>query len=187
MHRKTTFGVLVSKSIGIIVFLAIVIALNQLSMRINSPLLADITGFVNENTVYILVMSIIFLIAAVFESMIFPISLVAPVISAIGSILVISFVGRSIAFSDSMTGGNIYGMFRILGYILYPLVFILVLISGYFAVFIRLLTPRHAHAPKQPETIEARRVKEWNDVGKEFGEAFSDFFDVLKRSIFGRR
>jgi hypothetical protein len=164
--------------IWIISFLIVIVLANILTFYVQSDVYHSGISFLNENFWLMLLIGIIFFIADIFSSFTFPLDLPVPVIRAIGSVFIIAFVLRVIAWVDQITGNNIYDFFWFLSFIIVPVVFILVLVSGYYEILRRMFARGRANgiapAPTDP-TIGTPRpiatengVKSWEDVGTEF-------------------
>ena len=55
-------------------------------------------------------------------------------IKAIGSVFIIAFVLRVFEWVDTTTGNNIYHYFWLLSFVIVPIVFIIVLLAGYYEI-----------------------------------------------------
>ena len=120
--------------IGIIAFLIVVVLVNILTFYISNPIYQKGVSFINDNFWLLLLIAIILFVGAVFDAFSFPLNLPAPLIRAIGSVFCIAFLLRIFQWVDSVATTNIYPMFWLLSFLLVPLVFILVLASGYFGI-----------------------------------------------------
>lgn len=185
--------VFVTRMIGIIAFLIIVVLANILTYYVASPVFYSGVTLLNANFWLLLLIGIIFFISDIFTAFPFPLDLPAPVFRAIGSVFVIAFVLRVFEWVDRLTGSNIYQLFWFLSFVAVPVVFILVLITGYYEIIRRLFrsartngmasltpdptigTPRAA----QPDTS----VKSWEDVGFEFRMMIYDIIHRFREEI----
>ncbi|MCK4476848.1 MAG: hypothetical protein KAU16_08990, partial [Methanophagales archaeon] len=111
---------------------------NALTIFIMNPLFHQVVQFLNKNIVLLIVMFVIFLIGEVFNALIFPLNLPAPLFDAIGSVFLVAFIFRIFAFLDAFTKENIFQIFTRLSFLIYLLVFIIVLLGGYSWLFARL-------------------------------------------------
>ncbi len=134
-NKQHSLGwVFVSRMIGIICFLIIVVLANILTYYVNSPLYHSGVDFLNLNFWLLLLIGIIIFVADIFGAFPFPLNLPAPVIKAIGSVFIIAFVLRVFEWVDSATGNNIYHYFWLLSFVIVPIVFIIVLLAGYYEI-----------------------------------------------------
>ena len=183
MARKSVFSVILSKIFGFLFFLLMVYVANLLTQYIDSEIYTEILHFINRNFTFLVITSLILMLGEIFFAIYFPFNLPAPLFSSIGSIMIVTFIGKIFLLVDSFTGENIYLIFRILSYVVYPLVFLIVLIGGYISIFFRLFTPaERPHKPKD-RIIDVKPVKSWHDIGNEFRQLIYDFLNMLRKSI----
>jgi hypothetical protein len=185
MKNKSVGRVVLSKIFGFVFFLFMIFLLNFLASYIDNPVYLSMVSFINRNIVLLIVMSLIFMIAGIFDAIIFPFNLPAPIFNAIGAILIIIFMQRMFYLVDDITGEKVSVVFTILSYLLYPLVFLIVLIGGYISIFVRLFTPEHVRNPEhaKEKVINVKRVKTWEDVGNEFRQLLYDFLSMIRSSF----
>nr|WP_319376960.1 hypothetical protein [uncultured Methanoregula sp.] len=178
---------------GIICFLIVVVLANILKEFIRNPTLLSGIEFLNTNFWLLLVIGIIIFVADIFAAFPFPLNLPFPVIKAVGSVFIVAFVLRIFEWVDLITANNLYHYFWLLSFVIVPLVFILVLVTGYFEIMRNLWwTPRpegeaaivHDPAPSgEPGT--ASDVKSWEEIGDEFRLMLYDlvhrFRDEIRR------
>lgn len=135
LKNSVWWGVL-SKVIGIVVFLILVVIVNILTAYISNPLFSSVVGFLNANVLLIILISALLIIGEVFLALHFPFDLPGPLFNAVGSIFVVSFILNLVVFVIGLlTSENISAPFRLLSYFLYPLVFIIVVVLGYVRIF----------------------------------------------------
>jgi hypothetical protein len=182
MERKSVFGLIISKIIGLLIFILAVWLANFLIPYINSPMYSEIVNFVNRNLTFMIVMSVIFAIGEIFFALPFPVNLPAPLFSSLGAIFLVTFIGRLFQLIGIMTDVEIIEAFKVLSFIIYPLAFFGVLIGGYISIFAALFTGKSIHE-KKPKTISVKRARTWDDVGEEFKNALFDFFSMLRRAF----
>ena len=83
-YRNRSLGwVFVSRMIGIICFLIVVVLANILTYYVASPGLSFGCNFINENFWLLLLIAVILLVADLFGAFPFPLNLPAPIIRAI--------------------------------------------------------------------------------------------------------
>ncbi len=139
-NKQHSLGwVFVSRMIGIICFLIVVVLANILTFYVSNPLYHAGVDFLNLNFWLLILIGIIIFIADIFGALPFPMNLPAPIIKAIGSVFIIAFVLRVFEWVDSATGNNIYHYFWLLSFVIVPVVFIIVLLAGYYRDHLRSL------------------------------------------------
>jgi len=189
--------VFVTRMIGIISFLIIVVLANILTYYVASPVFYSGVYLLNANFWLLLCIGIILFIGDIFTAFPFPLDLPAPVIRAIGSVFIIAFVLRVFEWVDRLAGSNIYQFFYFLSFVVVPIVFLLVLLSGYYEIIRRLFRSGRANGmvPTTPDpTIGTPRaaqpdnsVKSWEDVGFEFRMMVYDIIHRFREEIQSNR
>ena len=138
-YRNKSLGwVFVSRMIGIICFLIFVVLANILTYYVANPIYHSGVNFINGNFWLLLLISVIMLVADTFGAFPFPLNLPAPIIRAFGSVFCIAFVLSIFQWVDQNFGTTLYQFFWVLAFLVVPLVFLIVLASGYFEIMRRL-------------------------------------------------
>jgi len=195
-QERSPGWVFVTRMIGIISFLIIVVLANILKFYVQNPVYHSGVDFLNVNFWLILVIGIIFFIADIFASFLFPLDLPAPIIRAIGSVFIIAFVLNVFEWVDRVTGNNIYHFFWLLSFIVVPVVFILVIATGYYEILRRLFRSGRPNgavsSPPDPMIGTPRPAplenggKSWEDVGSEFRLMVWDILHRFREEIHGK-
>jgi len=185
-HKSIAF-VLFTRIGGFIFFLLILFFLNFLVDYIENDLFQKAVELLNDNIMIIVIMSILFLISELFSCLLFPFDLPAPIFAAIGSLFLVTFGLKVAEFVDKVTELHFYEKLNNISFIIYGIVFILVLIGGYFEVFRKLLEPEE----KGPQVIVVQPVqqkpKTWKDIRAEFRQTISDFLGMIRDKINRKR
>lgn len=179
--KKSPYTVVVSRLIGLIFCLIALIVMRLIANHIHSPLLTAFTDFLFANLVLIIVLSVLFMIAEVFETFSYPYNLPFPAINAFASALLVLFLIRLLEFLDVYFTLGISSAIAILELILYPLVFIIVIVTGYLSIF----SPPSAATP-DAEMAPGGKHASWEEVGGEFRQMLYDFFSRLREEIKGK-
>ena len=167
---------------GILFFLILIGLLNIIAANIVSSVFQIIVNFVNQNIFIIILISVLILLANIFEGFIFPFNIFYPPFNAIGGILCVEFIFRILRLVSILVQENIYAIlvpFYFLAMILVP---IIVLIVGYVHVFARLGRRRRKPIQKEKIKIEESDL-EWRNVGDEFKSAAYNLATTLKESL----
>jgi len=191
-NKKNSLGwVFVSRMIGIICFLIVVVLANILAFYVSNSLYQAGVGFLNQNFWLLLLIGIIIFIADIFGALPFPMNLPAPIIKAIGSVFIIAFVLRIFQWVDSTTGNNIYHYFWLLSFVIVPIVFIIVLLVGYYEIICDLWAKAkirddsdsviHASANDLPPASST--PKSWEDVSAELRMMLYDLIHRFREEI----
>jgi len=192
--KRSLSWVFISRMMGIICFLIVVVLANILTFYVSNPTYHAAVQFLNINFWLLLIIGIIFFVGDIFRAFPFPLNLPYPVIKAIGSVFVIAFVLRIFEWVDWITANNLYHYFWLISFVIVPLVFIVVIISGYYEIIHELwarskFEPDAANvdgaeipvmaSPLQPESD----VKSWDEIGAEFRLMLYDILHRFREEI----
>ncbi|HVP96542.1 hypothetical protein [Methanoregula sp.] len=191
-NKQHSLGwIFVSRMIGILCFLIVVVLANILTFYVANPLYHAGVDFLNLNFWLLMLIGIIIFIGDIFGAFPFPMNLPAPIIKAIGSVFIIAFVLRVFQWVDTATGNNIYHYFWLLSFVIVPVVFIVVLLAGYYEIICDLWakakirdesdTVVHAAANDLPPSSSS--VKSWDDVGAELRMMLYDLLHRFREEI----
>lgn len=192
--RKQPIGwVFISRMIGIICFLIVIVSANILAHYVSNPVFLSGVSFLNSNFWLLLLICIITLIGDLFGVLPFPLNLPGPVIKAIGSVFGIAFILKMFQWVDGVASTNIYQAFLPLSVLVVPLVFLIVLACGYYEIMRQLWwVPRRelnegveiAHdVPPVPLHTEVSDAKSWEEIGDEFRLMLYDLFHRFRQEI----
>lgn len=193
-NRNRSLGwVFVSRMIGILCFLIVVVLANILTYYVASPVYHSGVDFLNGNFWLLLLISIILLVADVFAAFPFPLNLPAPIIKAIGSVFCIAFILRVFQWVDSVTMMNLYTSFWLVSFLVVPLVFLIVLATGYFEIMRRLWWQPNLDKETGATVIHQERIEEsaqpqsdaksWEAIGAEFRMMLYDILHRFRQEI----
>ena len=130
---RTIPWIVISRITGIAIFLLIVILANWFSFPGGSAA-ADIVIFLNRNVGLVVIFSLVFLAGEVIWELPFPVRILAPPTNAAGSVLLVTFFLRLLSLVDRITGTEIFGHISAYSFLILPLVFLAVLITGIIAL-----------------------------------------------------
>jgi hypothetical protein len=194
-YRNRSLGwVFVSRMIGIICFL-IVVVLAKILTNFTVPgglFQKTVEGILFANFWLLLLMAIILFIADIFGAFPFPLNLPAPIIRAFGSVFCIAFVLSVFQWVDSTFGTSLSQFFWVLAFLVVPLVFLIVLATGYFEIMRRLwwqpkLTDAGAEVVYQESSEEPSQpvsdTKSWDEIGAEFRMMLYDIIHRFRQEI----
>ena len=176
--------IVLQRLFGLILFLVLLYVANHLAFFTENPLNYQIIQFLNNNIWLIIVMSIAFLFGEVFNALIFPFNLPAPLFNASASVLLVAFLFRIFSLIDIILDEQILLIFNRIAFIVYPLVFMMVLIGGYIAILVKL------SKTDESESLQGKKYKEktrekltWENVGDEFKQTIFDLLTLMRQSI----
>jgi hypothetical protein len=191
-YRDRSIGrVFVMRMIGIICFLIVVVLANILTYYVASPIYHSGVNFINENFWLLILLSIILLVADLFGAFPFPLNLPAPIIRAIGSVFCIAFILRVFLWVDDVAQTSFYQIFWYLSFLIVPLVFLIVLATGYYEVMRQLWWQPRTDEEGQvvlqaPVTYPVKGVsdaKSWEEIGAEFRLMLYDIIHRFRQEI----
>jgi hypothetical protein len=194
--RNNSLGwVFVSRMTGIICFLIVVVLAKILTALISPDGIyyKAIDGILFANFWLLLLVAIILFVADIFGAFPFPLNLPAPIIKAFGSIFCIAFILDVFQWVDSTFGTLLFPLFWLPALILIPLLFLLILATGYFEIMRRLWwQPKldddggaevvHEKIPDAPEPVESN-TKSWEEIGAEFRMMMYDIIHRFRQEI----
>ena len=191
--EKSLGWVFVTRMIGILTFLIVVVLANILKSIY--PTCAPAVEFLNANFWLLLLIGIILFIAEIFTAFPFPLDLPAPIIRAFGSVFIIAFLLAVVRWL--VVSAEINNLFQILSILVAPIIFLLVLATGYYEIIRRLFRTgmTNSAAPATPDpTIGTPRatphengVRSWEEVGSEFRMMVYDILHRFREEIRGDR
>lgn len=183
--------IILMRILGLGLFLFLLYIANHLSFFTDNPLNYQVILFLNNNVWLIILMSIVFLFGEMFNALIFPFNLPAPLFNASGSVLLVAFLFRIFAMVDILLDENIFQIFNSISFLVYTLVFMIVLFGGYIAILTRLSRKdknRQEQTGYMQATFEDKLGKTgkqltWEDVGEEFKQAIYDLLSLVRQAI----
>ncbi len=191
--EKSLGWVFVTRMIGILTFLIVVVLANILKSIY--PVCAPAVEFLNANFWLLLLIGIILFFAEIFTAFPFPLDLPAPIIRAFGSVFIIAFLLAVVRWL--VVSAEINNLFQILSILVAPIIFLIVLATGYYEILRRLfrtgMTNGVVSASPDP-TIGTPRaaqnengVRSWEEVGIEFRMMVYDILHRFREEIRGDR
>lgn len=136
-RKESVAEVLVSRVIGIVVFLIVLGILNILAgAYVQAPIFLQVVEFLNANLGLLILISVIFLVGDLFGTLPLPLNLPGPIFCAFGAVLLVIFIVRLFLLVGEIAGVGFFSVLEgALSLPVYLLVFIVVLIAGYIGLF----------------------------------------------------
>ena len=195
--RKQPLGwVFVSRMMGIISFLIAVVLANILTYYISNKVFLSGVLFLNENFWLLILIGIILFVSDIFGALPFPLNLPFPIIRAIGSVFCIAFFLKLFQWVDTVASTTLYPVFWYLSFLIIPLVFLIVLASGYYAIMRQLWWQKGTGTGSNAQVVHENReaapdqpvsdVKSWEDIGVEFRMMLYDLLHRFRQEIKGK-
>ncbi len=197
MDRRSLGWVFISRMMGIISFLIVVVLANILTFYISYPTYHAAVQFLNTNFWLLLIIGIILFVGDIFRAFPFPLDLPYPVIRATGSVFIIAFILRIFEWVDHLTANNLYHYVWLISFVIVPIVFIVVIISGYYEILQELWASSRfepASAPADgtdvpgaaPTGTTTTGAKSWDEIGAEFRLMLYDIIHRFREEIHRR-
>jgi hypothetical protein len=129
----------------------------------------------------------------VFNTFIFPLNLPGPLFTAVGSLFLLTLLFRILLFIDSLFGLRVFWPLDRFSFLIFPIVFVVVLVVGYIRIFTDLVVPakREIERTKSAENKKNSDKKtedvDWEDVKKEFKKTVFDLLSLVRESINKKR
>ena len=172
---------ILKKIVGLLVFLLIMYFINAFSPYITNVYFFEALSFVNSNLVLIVIISVFFIIAEIFDMMIFPYNLPSPLFMGAASLFLVSLILSSLKFLDYLLSAQTFVFLNDISFFVYLLVFLLVMFSSYVSIFYTLV--RRDYSPEGEETKIATPGRTWGDVGNEFRFLLYDVFHDWRKKV----
>jgi hypothetical protein len=194
-RNKPLSWIFVSRMIGIICFLIVVVLANILIFYVPNPVYQSGVMFLNANFWLFILIAVIFLAADLFGAFPFPLNLPEPIIRAFGSVFCIALILLFFQWFDSIYGTTLYQFFWLTSFILVPIVFLIVLVSGYYEIMRKIWwQPKLEHEPESETVVfheetfgqvsqKVSDTKSWEEVGLEFRMMLFDIFHRFRDDI----
>jgi len=196
--RSHSLGwVFATRMIGIICLLIAIVLANILTHYVENPLFTSGVTFINENFWLLVLIALIFMVGDVIAAFPFPFNLPAPIITAFGSVFLIMFMLRIFQWTDSVTSTTLSPLFSFLAPVIATVVFLIVLVSGYYAILRGLwFQSRAGEVPdggqvagapaptgQEAESREVAGAKSWEEIGAEFRLMLYDIIHRFRQEI----
>jgi hypothetical protein len=198
-RNKPLSWIFISRMMLIICFLIVVVLANILIFYVPNPVYQSGVTFLNTNFWLFILIAIIFLAADLFGAFPFPLNLPAPIIRAFGSVFCIAFILLFFQWFDTIYGTTLYQFFWLTSFILVPIVFLIVLASGYYKIMRNLWLKPKLDQELESETVIFQEkisgqvsqnpsdTKSWEEVGLEFRMMLFDIFHRFRDDIRKKR
>jgi len=189
MTRKThqsPLRALVSGLVGIIIFLLLLVLFRFLADHTSWPLFSGFVDLLIANAPLIIIFSVMLMIGDIFAAFSFPFNLPFPIFSAVGSVLLVSFIIRIIVFINTFYSVGISPALDLVKLMIYPLTIIVVLIAGYLSIAaqVRREKPDTGIPSSEPgQEAHSTVSPTWEDIGAEFRQMFYDLFRRIRDEI----
>lgn len=183
---RSPLRALISGLIGIIIFLLLLVLFRFIADHTSWSLFSGFIDLLYASAPLIIFFSVMFMIGDVFAAFEFPFNLPFPIFSAVGSVLLVSFIIQIIGFIDTFYGIGISPALDLVKLILYPLTIIVVLAAGYLSIAGQFRKGQPEESVPSPGPCRAGSSPAsptWEEVGDEFRQMFYDLFRRIRDEI----
>jgi hypothetical protein len=196
-QKKPLSWIFVSRMMAIICFL-IVVVLATILTTVTTPdgtfqQAAD--GLLFSNFWLLLFILVILFVADIFGTFTFPLNLPAPIIRAFGSAFCITYILIVFQWIDDNYGTTISQFSWLIPSFIVPLVFLIVLVTGYYGIFRQLSEQPEKESEDVSDTLMVHGegfdstaqpgsdARSWEEIGEEFREMLYDIFHRIREDI----
>jgi hypothetical protein len=196
-QKKPLSWIFVSRMMTIICFL-IVMVLAKILATVTTPegiFQNAANGILFSNFWLLLFILIILFVADIFGTFAFPLNLPAPIIRAFGSAFCIAFILIVFQWVDNTYGTTVSQFFWLIPSLIVPLVFLIVLVTGYYVIFRQLSEPQTTESQDGSDTIlvngeryvsvlqTGSDARSWEEIGAEFRVMLYDIFHRIRQDL----
>jgi uncharacterized membrane protein len=196
-QKKQMSWIFVSRMMAIISFL-IVMVLAKILTTVTTPegiIQKAADGLLFSNFWLLLFILIILFVADIFGTFTFPLNLPAPIIRAFGSAFCIAFILIVFQWMDNNYGTTVSQFFWLIPSLIVPLVFLIVLVIGYYVIFRQLSAQPKTEGEDGSDTLmvqgerydsaaqPASDARSWEEIGGEFRVMLYDIIHRIREDI----
>jgi len=186
---RSPIRALVSGIVGIIIFLLVLVLFRFIADHSSWALFAAFVDFLFANAPLIIFFSILFMIGDMFEAFSFPFDLPYPIIKAIGSIFLLTFLFNIFTFIESYNTIGLSPAVDLLKLILYPLIPIVVLIAGYVSIAAQFRDEKTGENTPPAGVAPCNHYAgspTWDEIGDEFRQMIADIITRMRNWVNGK-
>ncbi len=134
MDFRPILKVVFTKAISFLIFLIVLMCLKVVSPIINSSVFSAVVSFLEGNVLVIFMATLFLMLGELFDELDFPLTLPAPILNAIGSLFILTFIFNSLRLVSALTDNSfVLNLQAVYGFV-YLCVFLVVLLAGYLDI-----------------------------------------------------
>jgi hypothetical protein len=179
MKEKSTAKIIVSSTISFLIFLILLSIANFLTQYIQNNYYTITIEFLINNLYLSFIIFFISLIADIFWNISFPFNIPAPIISAISSIFIITYLYRLWLLIESIINTSAYIPITTI----YIIIFWVVIIGGYLKVLAKVGKWEEKNKEIKVDKKQKKEKVEWSEVGNEFKLALYNLGRALNNAF----
>ena len=162
MELKNILTIVFKRAISFLIFIILLFCMRFLIPLANNGFFTAIVSFL-EGSIWVLFMATLFLmLGELFDELLFPLNLPAPILSAAGSLFVLSFIFGLFSLISQLTDSSFLLNIQPFYSLIYLIVFLLVLITGYLDIFSKMPKGgfyRRSHDGEEPPSRKQGRKR----------------------------
>lgn len=195
-QQKRSIPFIVFSRLLVILFLLVLLAvLNILLPSIPNRIFEQVVEFLTGHVWLVVLFTLLFLIGEVFYELIFPLDLLSPLFRALGSVFLLTFIFRFLYYTDTITRTINFTVLEFIAPLVYLIIFLIVLVSGYIDIIDRLWRGERAHPEGAVSSSElphpegglsmerAPADPSWDDIGAELRRLIYDSLHHMRESL----
>lgn len=176
MREKSVSEILISRITGFLVFLILLALMSFLTKYIPNEIYIGFVNFLVTNLLLSIVILFLGILAEIFWNFEMPFDLFGPILSAVSSIFIVTYIYKLWQFIENYTQTGISIPINQI----YPIVFWIVLAVGFIRLILR-------YKKDHEERRERKKKKnsediDWEDVGDQFKTAFYNIGEAFRKS-----
>ncbi|WP_174719431.1 hypothetical protein [Methanoculleus taiwanensis] len=181
-NRRSIVGITLSRIIGLIIFLIVLGILNIVAESLQAPIYQQIVLFLNASLGLIVIITVFFLIGEIFGALRFPANLPAPLFNAIGAVFLAVFLIRLFGLVAAISGVGVFLLFEEFAFLIYPAVFLIVLIGGFIGIFTSAGDTGDGEG-KNDEKKSDGTDRTWDDIGDDIRRIGEDIIRKIREEF----
>lgn len=159
--EETIFKVIFGKVAGFLIFIILIVVAEMILKNVENETFLQIVQFFSSNALLLFLITIFALMGGIFWALDFPFNIPSPIIQAVGSIFVVTFLLKLITFTASMFG-KIFEVSGIIQIIIFIIIGLIVIVMGYLKLLVKLgkdLEPLIAKETRRVRKVERQQRK----------------------------
>ncbi|WP_301663158.1 hypothetical protein [Methanoculleus frigidifontis] len=175
--RESVPGILISRIGGFVIFLILLGILNLIAGSYRGEIFLEVVGFLNANLGLLVLITAVFLVADLFGALQFPLNLPAPLVNAAAAVFLVEFLIRLFGLVAEISGVRVFLLFEEFSFLIYPAVFLIVLIGGYAVLFT---------SAGEKSGRDGGDTRSWDEIGEDFRKVFTEILQKLREEFGGK-
>jgi hypothetical protein len=159
--EETIFKVIFGKVVGFLIFIILVVVAEMVLQNVENETFSQIVQFFSSNALLLFLITIFAMMGGIFWVLDFPFNIPSPIVQAVGSIFIVTFLLKAVAFTAEMFG-KVFEVSGIIQIIIFILVGLVILVMGYLKLLVKLgkdIEPLVAKETRRIRSVERKQRK----------------------------